>query len=116
MLFRSGSVRPMGRLAYAVVGMEGTFLPMLGERVLTLLSVMREYTYSSSIQGVKELQNYIRQAEYSAFHTLIKLDYNPRGEQLYRKLTLMNMDLCVFIVVITLVASFSIWFLRMIGL
>ncbi|MBS4031823.1 MAG: NADH dehydrogenase subunit [Clostridiales bacterium] len=110
------SVRPMGRLAHAVVGIEGTFLPMLGERLLALMTAVREYIYSSSIVGVRELQNYIQQAEYSAFHTLIKLDYNPRGEQLYRKLTLMNMDLCVFIVVITLVTAFSVWFLRMIGL
>jgi hypothetical protein len=58
------------------------------------------------------MQISLRQMEMSAFFTMIKLDYNPRGEQLYRKLTLMNMDACILVIMVTLVIIFSLRFLN----
>jgi hydrogenase-4 component B len=114
--FIVGSIVPTTNIARSVRIIERRILPWAGEAMLKKASVIRDRSHFYMVQKVQVLQVRVRQLELSVFSTMIKLDYNPRGEQLYRKLTLMNLDLCVFIILIMLVISLSIWVLRTIGL
>ena len=108
-----GSIRPGMFISRVVSLFDGRALPQLGGYMLNGLSVMRETVYTYVVANVQEVQEYTRQAEWVAFFTMIKLDYNPRGDHLYKKLTLMNLDLCLLIVVVTLAILFSLRFLTL---
>jgi formate hydrogenlyase subunit 3/multisubunit Na+/H+ antiporter MnhD subunit len=109
--FQVGSIRPATWLTRVVGKFDGVVVPAIGGHVLKSLTVARDSTYVFFISHVKEVQGYTRHAEWMAFLTLIKVDYNPRGDNLYKKLTLMNLDLCLLIVVMMLVIVFSLRFL-----
>ncbi|MCW3489180.1 complex I subunit 5 family protein [Dethiobacter alkaliphilus] len=108
-----GSVRPSVFLARLAGSADAGLLPRVGEAVLLRLTQMRESVYTYVVSMVHEVQVYTREAEWVAFFTMIKLDYNHRGDHLYKKLTLMNLDLCLFIIIITLVIVFSLRFLTL---
>jgi len=112
----TGGANPLGSLARTAGELDGVVLPSAGGSVLNAVSVLRDKAYTATVQRIREMQGYVRQAEHTVFTTMMNLDYNPYGEHLYRKLTLMNVDLCIFIVIITLVAAFCIWFVKTIGL
>jgi len=88
-------------------------LPGIGRNILAALLVAREQSYGFVVSKVSEVARYAQQAELIAFFTLIKIDYNPRGDELYKRLTLMNLDLCLFIVIVSLVIIFSLRFLTL---
>ncbi len=111
-----GSIRPSTSAAMSVRVIERRLLPWAGESVQKKAARWRDRSHNFVVQKVKWAQSSIRSLELSVFTTMIKLDYNPRGEQLYRRLTLMNLDLCIFIVLIMLVIAMSIWLIRMTGL
>jgi formate hydrogenlyase subunit 3/multisubunit Na+/H+ antiporter MnhD subunit len=112
----SGSAGPLGSIARNTGELDEVVLPSAGGSILNALSLLRDKLYVFTVEKVREMQGYVRTAEHSVFTTMMNLDYNPYGEQLYRKLTLMNVDLCIFIVIVTLVAAFCIWFVKTIGL
>ncbi|MBS4023852.1 MAG: hypothetical protein KGZ79_15780 [Dethiobacter sp.] len=76
---------------------------------------VRDRSYDKVVARINQAKSFIRRMELSTFLIMIKLDYNPRGEDVYRKLTLMNLDLCIFIVISTLVVILSLRFLTMSG-
>ncbi|MBT9172285.1 MAG: Na(+)/H(+) antiporter subunit D [Syntrophomonadaceae bacterium] len=102
-----GLLGPLSRAAGAVGTLDGLLLPRFGRAIIAKASVIWDAGYALLRKKVQEAQLFIRQAELATFFTLIKLDYNPRGDQLYRKLTLMSLDLCIFLVVIILVIIIS---------
>lgn len=110
-----GSVRPASWLARVTGSLDGNILPRIGAGVLQGMTVARDRAYTYVVANVSEAVEYTRQAEWMAFFTMIKVDYNPRGDELYKKLTLMNLDLCLFIVIVTLVILFSLRFLTLMG-
>ncbi len=112
----TAGINPLRVVAQATGYFDGSVLPWIGCRLLSASAKIREKSHVLVVRKVREAQVHIRQLELSVFSTLIKLDYNPRGEQLYRRLTLMNLDLCVFIVIIMLVIAFGIWVFNTIGL
>ncbi|MBS4023855.1 MAG: NADH dehydrogenase [Dethiobacter sp.] len=111
-----GSIGPLSHLTRSTRTFERKALPWAGESALQAGRVIRDRSYDFVVSRVRMAQVYIRHLQLSAFSTMIKLDYNPRGEQLYRKLTLMNLDVCIFIVVIMLVVVFSLRLLNTMGL
>lgn len=108
-----GSVRPLAQLAGKTGNFDDSLLPGIGRSILAALLFAREQSYEFVVSKVSEVARYIQQAEWIAFFTLIKIDYNPRGDELYKRLTLMNLDLCLFIVIVTLVIIFSLRFLTL---
>lgn len=110
-----GSTLPGRMLAHLAGRFDGGILPHLAVKAVQSLATGWDAAYNYMTDTVNELREYLRQAEWTAFFTMVKMDYNPRGENLYRKLTLMNLDLCLFIVVITLVIIFSLRFLTLMG-
>jgi hydrogenase-4 component B len=108
-----GSIRPAAMVTRAARYLDTRMAPALGVRVLKSMTAARESAYNWVGGQVTEVKEYTRQAEWAAFFTMIKVDYNPRGDELYKKLTLMNLDLCLFIVVVTLVIIFSLRFLTL---
>ena len=111
----AGGVRPASWLARAAGSFDNGLLPRIGSITLAALTTARDSTYAYVVSNVVELRTFTRQAEWVTFFTMIKVDYNPRGEDLYKKLTLMNLDLCLFVVVVTLVLIFSMRFLTILG-
>ncbi len=111
-----GSIRPTSNMAHSIRIIERRILPWAGQFLVRKGSVFRDVAHAFMIQRVQWTQTRVRQLEMSVFSTMIKLDYNPRGEHLYRRLTLMNLDLCVFIVLIMLVVTMSLWIIRTLGL
>lgn len=108
-----GSVRPLSQFAGKAGSFDASFLPGIGRSILAALLFSREQSYEFVVSRVSEVARYFQQAEWIAFFTLIKIDYNPRGDELYKRLTLMNLDLCIFIVIVTLVIVFSLRFLTL---
>lgn len=111
-----GVLAPLRRVAAAAGKFDGQQLPRAGLTVLSKAVSLWDGAYAWSQKRVRAAQLYIRQAELATFFTLIKLDYNPRGDQVYRKLTLMSLDLCIFLVVIILVVVLSVRYLTMLSL
>lgn len=108
-----GALVPLGRSAEAVGRLDTLLLPQAGKSVLHRVTVLWDVAYAFVQKKVTEIQVWVRQAELATFFTLIKLDYNPRGDQVYRKLTLMSLDMCIFLVVIILVIVLSVRYLTM---
>jgi formate hydrogenlyase subunit 3/multisubunit Na+/H+ antiporter MnhD subunit len=111
-----GSIGPSTNAALSVRVIERRLLPWAGESLQKVAARWRDRGHNFVVQKVRGMQVSIRNLEMSVFSTMIKLDYNPRGEQLYRRLTLMNLDVCIIIVLIVLVIAMSIWLIRMTGL
>jgi hydrogenase-4 component B len=111
-----GSIRPFSHFTSSIRALERKMLPLAGQSFLQASRFIRDRSYDFVVNRVRKTQVYVRQLQLSAFTTMIKLDYNPRGEQLYRKLTLMNLDVCIFIVVIMLVIVLSLRLLNMMAL
>lgn len=110
-----GSTRPASLLTKIAGGFDVSLLPWAGRTVLFALKAARDAAYAYVVANVDDVREFARQIEWTAFLTMIKMDYNPRGEHVYKKLTLMNLDLCLFIVVVTLVIIFSLRFLTLMG-
>ena len=108
-----GSVKPISAVVRAVGRFDGNTLVIVGASMQRNVLRLRDGVYNYTMKYVNEATEYTRQAEWAAFFTMIKMDYNPRGEYLYKKLTLMNLDLCLFIVIIMLVIIFSLRFLTL---
>ena len=108
-----GALVPLGRSAEAVGRLDTLLLPQAGKSVLHRVTVLWDGAYAFVQKKVTEIQVWVRQAELATFFTLIKLDYNPRGDQVYRKLTLMSLDMSIFLVVIILVIVLSVRYLTM---
>jgi multicomponent Na+:H+ antiporter subunit D len=111
-----GSTGPLGYLTRSARLVERMALPWAGEAIINWARTTRDKTYNAVVKRVQRTQASIRKMELSAFTTMIKLDYNPRGEQFYRRLTLMNLDVCIFIVVVMLVIVLSLRLINAIGL
>lgn len=106
-----GSIRPISLLAGKTGSFDGSFLPRFGRSILAALLAAQEHSYGLVVSKVSEAARYAQHVELIAFFALIKIDYNPRGDELYKRLTLMNLDLCLFIVIVSLVIIFSLRFL-----
>ncbi len=111
-----GSLGPFSNLTRSTRLFERKALPWVGESLLQWSRFVRDRIYDFVVKRVGGAKCYIHNIQLSAFTTMIKLDYNPRGEQLYRKLTLMNLDICIFIVMVTLVIILSLRVLELMGL
>jgi NADH:ubiquinone oxidoreductase subunit 5 (subunit L)/multisubunit Na+/H+ antiporter MnhA subunit len=111
-----GSIGPFSYVARVVRIIERKALPWTGEYIRVWVLTARDRTYDRVVTRINQAKCFIRQLELSTFMTMIKLDYNPRGENIYRKLTLMNLDLCIFIVITFLVIVLSLRFLTMMGI
>ena len=108
-----GSVTPISAVVRAVGRFDGNTLVIVGASMQRNVVRLRDGVYDYTMKYINEVTEYTRQAEWATFFTMIKMDYNPRGEHLYKKLTLMNLDLCLFIVIVTLVITFSLRFLTL---
>jgi hypothetical protein len=111
-----GSTGPLSYMTRSVRLVERKALPWVGESLLQWGRIMRDKTYDFVVKRVDSAKYYVHNIQVRAFTTMIKLDYNPRGEQLYRKLTLMNLDVCIFIIVIMLVIVLLVRLVNMLGL
>jgi NADH:ubiquinone oxidoreductase subunit 5 (subunit L)/multisubunit Na+/H+ antiporter MnhA subunit len=111
-----GSIGPFTYVARAARIIEKKVLPWTGEYIREWALTTRDRSYNNVVSRINQAKCFIRQLELSTFMTMIKLDYNPRGENIYRKLTLMNLDLCIFIVITFLVIVLSLRFLTMMGI
>lgn len=108
-----GSVGPFCSIAGVIGAVEGKVLPWSGHLIRNVALGTRDGVYAYVIRHIEMVADYTRQVELAAFFTMVKVDYNARGDNLYKKLTLMNLDLCIFIVVVTLVIVFSLRFLTL---
>jgi hypothetical protein len=109
-----GSTIPLSGLTRFARIVDRNVFPWLGLAIRDILVSLRDRFYAYVVHNTREIQEYAHQAEWVTFFTMIKVDYNPRGDNLYRKLSLMNLDLCIFIVFITLVIILSLRFLTLI--
>jgi hypothetical protein len=107
---------PLSHMTRSVRMVERKVLPLVGESAVQWGRLIRDKVYDFVVKRVESAKYHVHNIQIRAFTTMIKLDYNPRGEQLYRKLTLMNLDVCIFIVVIMLVVVLSLRLLSMMGL
>ncbi|HHX73877.1 MAG TPA: hypothetical protein GX699_03120 [Firmicutes bacterium] len=108
-----GSADVAALLARGVGFFDSRLLPACGHFVKRLITGGWEKLYQYVYTNVREIQEYAHQAEWIAFITMIKVDYNPRGDEVYRKITMMNLDLTLLLVMLTLAIVFSLRFLSL---
>ncbi|MDW7649855.1 MAG: proton-conducting transporter membrane subunit [Bacillota bacterium] len=108
-----GTVIPLSAAARIMGRFDVNTLPLAGGLVRQGAVRLRDSLYDYVLHSVEQAAVYTRRAEWVTFFTMIKMDYNPRGEHLYKKLTLMNLDLCLFIVIVMLVIIFSMRYLTL---
>jgi NADH:ubiquinone oxidoreductase subunit 5 (subunit L)/multisubunit Na+/H+ antiporter MnhA subunit len=107
-----GSIGPLSNFVRVFRLVERRVLPWVSVYIQQGLLTVRDRSHDFVSGRTRDAQGYLHQLELSAFFTMIKVDYNPRGEQLYRKMTLANLDFCIFIIIVTLVLIFSLRFLK----
>ena len=108
-----GCIGPLCAAARIFGRFDAITLASVGSALQKKTVSLRDGMYDSLIGYLQEAAVYTHRAEWTAFLTMIKVDYNPRGEHLYKKLTLMNLDLCLFLVIVVLAIVFSLRFLTL---
>ncbi|MCR3921350.1 MAG: hypothetical protein NUK65_02395 [Firmicutes bacterium] len=100
-------------LAEGTGWLDGKLLPRLGHGIVAVMGKTWDRLYTYVLCNVNDLRKLTQQAEWATFFAMIKVDYNPRGDKVYKRLTMMNLDLTLFIVLFMLALIFSLRFLTL---